>query len=536
MDTAAGSPATITVRDATVALMRSLGMTTIFGNPGSTELAFFKNWPDDFRYILALQESSAVAMADGYAQSTRNAAFVNLHSAAGVGHALGSVFTAFRNQTPLVITAGQQTRAMQPTEPFLWATDAPSFPRPYVKWSCEPARAQDVPAAIARAYYVAMQRPRGPTFVSIPADDWDCDAEPVAPRAVSFEFAPDPAALGQVANALNTAERPALIVGPAVDQDNAWDVTVTLAERLRAAVWVSPKSSRASFPEDHPLFAGFLPPARQLVTEKLAGHDVVVVLGAPVFTYHVHTEGPFVPEGTRLYQIIDDPQAAAWSPVGSSLLATMRLAVTRLLDLVEPSRRPMPDRLRAAACEVEESSPISGPFVMQAIARAMPSDAVVVQEAPSHENDVHEYLPIRKSASFFMSASGGLGYGMPAAVGIALADPARRVICVLGDGSCMYSIQGLWTAVQHHLPVTFVVLHNQEYAALKAFSRMFNVGGFTGVDLPGIDIATLAKGYGCAAQRIKRAKDLPDALSASLASDGPVVLDVLVGSADAPLF
>jgi benzoylformate decarboxylase len=528
--------AAYTVRDATVALLRSLGMTTIFGNPGSTELAFFRDWPDDFRYILALQESCAVAMADGYAQATRNAAFVNLHSAVGIGHALGSVFTAFRNQIPLVITAGQQTRAMQPTEPFLWATDAATFPKPYVKWSCEPARGQDVPAALARAYYVAMQRPCGPTFVSIPADDWDTAAEPVTPRAVSFEYAPDPASLQQVADALNACACPALVVGPTVDQDNAWNVTVKLAERLQAAVWVSPKASRSSFPEDHPLFAGFLPPVRQLVTEKLAGHDVVVVLGAPVFTYHVHSEGPFVPEGTQLYQMTDDPQAAAWSPVGSSLLATMRLGITQLLELVEPTRRPAPSRLRAQPCEVEASDPISGPFVMQSIARTMPPDAVVVMEAPSHENDLHAYLPIRKTASFFTSASGGLGYGLPAAAGIALADPTRRVICVLGDGSCMYAIQGLWSAVQHRLPITFVVLHNQEYAALKAFSRMFNVGGFTGVDLPGIDIATLAKGYGCAAQRVRRVRDLPAALSASFVGDGPTVLDVMVRSSDAPLF
>jgi benzoylformate decarboxylase len=185
---------------------------------------------------------------------------------------------------------------------------------------------------------------------------------------------------------------------------------------------------------------------------------------------------------------------------------------------------------------VEASDPISGPFVMQTIARTMPPDAAVVMEAPSHENDVHAYLPIRRSASFFTSASGGLGYGLPAATGIALADPSRRVIAVLGDGSCMYAIQGLWSAVQHRLPVTFVVLHNQEYAALKTFGRMFNVGGFTGVDLPGIDIATLAKGYGCAAQRVKRARDLPAALSASFASDGPMVLDVMVGSSESPLF
>ncbi len=167
-----------TVREVTHDLLRALGLTTIFGNPGSTEMRFLRDLPDGLRYVLALQESSAVAMADGYAQVTGNAAFVNLHSAVGVGHALGSIFTAMRNRTPLVVTAGQQTRAMLPTEPYLFAEQATELPRPYVKWSCEPARAEDVPPALARAYYLAMQRPRGPTFVSIPEDDWDACAPP----------------------------------------------------------------------------------------------------------------------------------------------------------------------------------------------------------------------------------------------------------------------------------------------------------------------------------------------------------------------
>src|SRR6185312_9425589 len=324
MDTPANTSATYTVRDATVALLRSLGMTTIFGNPGSTELALFKNWPEDFRYILALQESCAVAMADGYAQSTRNAAFVNLHSAAGVGHALGSVFTAFRNQTPLVITAGQQTRAMQPTEPFLWATDAPTFPKPYVKWSCEPARAQDVPAALARAYYVAMQPPRGPTFVSIPVDDWDRECEPLEPREVSEVLRGDPAMLESIARELAAAARPAFVVGAAVARDSAWDEVIELAERHQARVWVSPLSARNSFPENHCLFAGFLAADRARIVASLAGHDVILVLCAPVFTYHVEGSGPHVPPGAKLFQLVDDPGMASWTPVGMSVVTSLK--------------------------------------------------------------------------------------------------------------------------------------------------------------------------------------------------------------------
>ena len=165
------------MREAVIDLLRSFGTTTIFGNPGSTELPFFRAFPNDFRYVVGLQESVVLAMADGYAQATRNAAIVNLHSATGVGHAMGSLFTAFRNRTPLVITAGQQARAILPTEPFLFSQQAAELPKPYVKWSNEPARAEDVPAAIARAYYLAMQPPQGPTFVSIPVDDWDRKTE-----------------------------------------------------------------------------------------------------------------------------------------------------------------------------------------------------------------------------------------------------------------------------------------------------------------------------------------------------------------------
>src|SRR5579864_3625785 len=197
----------VTVREAVFGLLREFGLNTVFGNPGSTELPMFRDFPADFRYVLGLQESVVVAMADGFAQARGSAAFVNLHSAIGVGHALGSLYTAYRNQTPLVVVAGQQARSILPFEPFLYSEQATNLPRPYVKWSCEPARAEDVPAAVARAYYLAMQPPRGPTLVSIPVDDWDRDCEPVAARKVSGVVRGDPALLAQIAQGLANAER-----------------------------------------------------------------------------------------------------------------------------------------------------------------------------------------------------------------------------------------------------------------------------------------------------------------------------------------
>jgi benzoylformate decarboxylase len=502
-------------------------MTTIFGNPGSTELTFFKHWPADFRYVLALQEASAVAMADGYAQMTHNTAFINLHSAIGLGHSLGSVFTAYRNQSPLVIVAGQQARSMLLDEPFLGAKEAAEFPKPYVKWSCEPARAQDVPAAIARAYHFAMQPPCGPTFISVPVDDWDAAAEPLEPHKVSYTVAPDPLALQQVADAMNHSERPALVVGPEVDRAGAWEVVITLAERTCSAVWVSPFSSRCSFPEDHAQFAGFLQAERRQVAEILGKYDVVVVLGAPVFTYHVESTGPILPPDTQLFQLTGDPEAAAWSPVGSSLVTNVRLGIEQLLSLITISTRlsPVPRQLPVGP---PMHDPMSINWVLHTISQMMPLDAIIVEEIPSHRNAMHEYLPIHTSHGFFTCASGGLGFSLPAAVGIALAEPSRRVIALVGDGSSQYTIQALWTAAQHQLSMTFLIINNGGYGAMRAFSKLFAAQGFPGVDLPGVDMLALARGYGVTAARVEHSCDLATALQKAFASTGPELVDIIV--------
>ena len=525
-----------TVREATYAMLGEVGMTTIFGNPGSTELRLFRDWPGDFSYVLGLQEATVVAMADGFARARRDAALVNLHSAAGLGHGLGSLFTAYRNQTPLVVTAGQQTRAMLATEPFLFARDAPEFPRPYVKWSTEPPRAADVPAALARAYWTAMEPPRGPTFVSIPEDDWDAPAgDPVGDHAVRSGFVADGAALEEVAGALATSTRPALVVGAGVDEEGAWDEVVALAERLRARVWANPLASRAGFPEDHQAFAGFLVPHRRQLADQLAPHDVVVVLGGPVFPYHVHAEGPFLAAGTRLFHLDDDPEAAAYAPVGTSVLTTLRPAVAALVDLLPDAERPLPPpRTRPAPPAVAD--PIRAEAVMAALASLLPDGAVVVEEAPSHRNALHDHLPIRWSGGFYTTASGGLGWSLPAAVGVALAQPDRRVVALLGDGATLYSVQALWTAAQWGLPVTAVVLRNGAYEAMLALGGAMGVPEPPGVALPEVDFPALARGFGCQSLQVGAAAELQDTLAKALAADQPVVVDVPVALSGRALY
>jgi benzoylformate decarboxylase len=522
------------VREATLALLRDLGIDTVFGNPGSTELPMFRDYPKDFHYVLGLQEAVVVGMADGYAQATRNAALVNLHSAAGVGHAMGNIFTAFKNQTPLIITAGQQARSILPFDPFLAAVQPTELPKPYVKWAIEPARAADVPLALARAYHIAMLPPRGPVFISIPADDWERPSDWVEPRRISQSIGPDPLSIARIAATLNDSRRPAFVVGAGVDRDNAVAETVALAEQHQASIYVAPMSARCSFPERHPLFAGFLPAMRDRVVQHLDGHDFILVLGAPAFIYHVEGDGPHIPGGATLAQIVDDPQMAAWSPVGDSIISSIDLAVRALLDASSPKNRstlaPRRQTPPVAAC-----TPMSAAYVLQTLDSVrQPADAVV-EEAPSMRSDIQQYLPMPGGDSFYTMASGGLGHSMPAAVGIALARARAgqqgRTIAVLGDGSSLYSIQSLYTAAQLNLPVTFIIMNNGRYAALQDFAPVFGYAPGVkpaGTDLPDIDFVKLSEAQGVAAERIDAPAGLEARLRAALRAAGPRLIDVRV--------
>ncbi len=520
----------LTVKHATLNLLRAFGIRKVFGNPGSTELPFLSDWPDDIDYVLGLQEASVVGMADGYAQATHNAGFVNLHSAAGVGNALGNIYTAHRNQTPLVITAGQQARSILPLQAFLYAERAAEFPRPYVKFSVEPARAEDVPAAIARAYYVAMQPPCGPTLVSVPIDDWNHQTQPVEARNISRELGPEPEAMKALATALALSKRPAVVVGPGVDRAQAVDLMVRVAEKTRAAVWVSPFSARCSFPERHPQFAGFLHASPAQLSDALREHDLVVVIGAPVFTFHVEGHASIFDGATALFQITDDPTAAAVSPLGTSIIATMKPALTMLIDLLPEARRAMPARRVLPPAPVA-ADPIPVDFLLHTLSAAMPADAALVEEAPSHRPAMQKFMPMRGQDSFYTMASGGLGYSLPASVGIALARPDTRTVCLIGDGSAMYSIQALWTAAQRKLPLTVVVINNAGYGAMRSFSQVMQVRNVPGLDLPGIDFVKIAQGLGCDAVRVSKASELAPALARGLTHDGVSLIEVVVDSA-----
>ncbi len=512
-----------TVRDAAFAVFRHFGVDALFGNPGSTELPMLRAMPDDIPYVLGLNEAVVVGMADGYAQATRRAALVNLHSAAGTGNALGNLFTSFRNGTPLVVTAGQQARSLLPHDPFLGATRATEFPQPYVKWACEPARAEDVPLALIRAFQIALTPPMGPVFVSIPVDDWD--RECAMPDIAHFirTTHPHPAGIGLLARLLDGAKRPALVLGTGIARGEAWMAALNLVEHCGADVWTAPFAARETFPEDHPRFAGFLPAFREEIVRLLSPYDVVLVVGAPVFTYHAEGSGPHWPEQAQLGALSDDPQHLAALPGGLGVLGDIGAGLEALLRQTQPRAAP-------PTCP-RPTAPLPGmnaAYVLSRIAALRPDQTVLVEEAPTARTPMHDHLPITCIGGFYTTASGGLGYGLPAAVGIARADPARKVIALLGDGSAMYSISGLWSAADQHANLSFVILNNRRYAALDHFAKVFNMNQMPGTELGGIDFVGLATSMGVTARRASGLTELDEALVWSFASTGPTLVELLI--------
>lgn len=523
-----------TVREASFDVFRELGMTTVFGNPGSTELPMLKAFPQDFRYVLGLQEAVVVGMADGYAQASGQPTLVNLHTAPGVGNAMGAIFNAQANKSPLLITAGQQVRAMMTMQANLTNRDAARMPHPLVKWSYEAPRAQDVPAALARGAHMAALPPKGPVFVSVPMDDWDVEAPEDATRhaiarKVDGRAGADPAAVAQLARRLEQASSPVLIAGPDIDASGAWDAAVALAERCALPVWAipAPGGGRIGFPEGHAHFRGVLPPAIGPLADTLAGHDLILVAGASVFAYYPYIPGDLLPDGASLVAITNDPDEAARAPMGDALVADVRLTLEALLAAAAPTDR---DALEArpAPEPPEDSDPISGSAAMAALAEVFPDDGIVVLEAPSSTLALRNQLRISKPGSYYFGAGGGLGFGLAAAVGVGLAQPDRPVVCVVGEGSAQYAMGALWSAVAYDVPVTFLVLRNDEYAILKWFSALEQVEGAPGLDLPRLDCAAVASGYGVRSRQVVGREELRTALAEAIASDAPELVEVPV--------
>jgi benzoylformate decarboxylase len=354
----------------------------------------------------------------------------------------------------------------------------------------------------------------------------------VRERVVGGRAVPDLAQLAQLASLLESARNPALVAGPDIDASGGWKAAVALAEKQRLPVWAPPPtaSSRIGFPERHPNFIGILPPAIGPVAETLKGHDVVLVAGTSVFAYYPYIPGPLLPDGTTLVLLTSDPDEAARAPMGDALVGDVALALQELTELVGETDRRAPDP-RPEPPRPEQQEPMSGSQAMAVLAETWPAGGIAVAEAPSSSSALRNRLRLSEPGSYYQSGSGGLGFAISAAVGVQLGQPERPVVCVVGEGSAQYGITALWTAVAYKVPVTFLVLRNQEYMILKWFAAFEEVEGAPGLELPGLDTAAVARAYGMPASDASTPEELAEALRAGIAtSDGPRLVQARIAS------
>jgi benzoylformate decarboxylase len=557
-------------REVLLSVLSSEGVRHIFGNPGTTELplidALAGPGGEDFDYVLSLQEATVVAMADGYAQATGRPAFVNLHTSAGLGNAIGNLTNAAANHAPLVVTAGNADRRHLIAEPLL-SGDLVGLAAGVSKWGHEVRAAGELGVALRRAFMAAASPPAGPVFVAIPSDVLDEETAPDGGVAVGgpvparsrIDAGPVAAQLPQLADLLAGTEGSAgvaLIAGEEVAAAGAVGVLVDLAEALGCPVYGSPLHSVTVFPTSHPLWAGPLPAQAERIRSVLgrAGLDRVLLVGSHAFLVYPWSPGPPVPEGLALYQLAPYAEALGRThPVQLGLVGDIRRSLEALGTLVR--ERVAPDAAAAAMAAIgaaragelarEDESildryhalPMDPAACVHALLRALPAEVTVVDEAVTTGASVRRLHRTAGAGRYFFCRGGGLGWGMPAACGISLARSGEPVVCIVGDGSAMYSPQALWTAASRGLPVLFAVVNNREYAILKGNLRRIggasaSTGRFVGMDIdqPAVDFCALASSMGVSAQRVEKAADVGAAAEAAWAGGRPALLELAIAS------
>jgi benzoylformate decarboxylase len=542
-------------------MLASAGVRYIFGNPGSTELPLTDAMVSENRleYILGLQEVPVMGIAEGYAQATRQPGVVNLHISPGLGNGLGMLYNAHRAGTPLIVTAGQQDRRLRFSEPILWG-EMVEVARPWTKWSAEVQRVEDIPAAMRRAIQTAMMPPTGPVFLSIPVDVQQQESPPLdltPPTPIDSEFRPPPDELLRAVDVLSTATNPAILAGSRVVESDAISELVAVAETLGAPVISEAGTThgRLGFPCTHPLSAPGLPLWAPEINERLSEFDVVLAVGLDVLRLYVHYEPErAIPEHVRLVHLDHD----AWElrknyptevAVYGGLKPTLAELAEQLAEQLTPAqhesisqRRTLRESTHAEARTALEAQaaaqldhrPLTSLALMSSIARALPHNVAVVEEAVTTTNTYLERLgAIADPSGYFGHRGWGLGWGLNCAIGVQLAWPDRPVLGIIGEGAAMYGIQGLWTAARYNIPVTFVIPNNAQYQILKVGARGIGLpsaaqGRYVGMDLvePEVDLVQLAGSLGVEACRVSEPDELTEVLTEALADPRPRLIDV----------
>jgi benzoylformate decarboxylase len=538
----------------------------IFGNPGTTELPLMDALAveTDIGYTLGLNEAVVMAMADGYAQASGKLAVANVHVAPGLGNAMGMLYDAQKASSPILVTAGQHDQAFTFQEPILWA-DLAVMARPLVKWAVEVTRLEDLPRAVHRAAKTALAPPMGPVFLSLPVDvlQQTADIDLGAPTRVAAGVRADEAAVAETARMLASAKRPVIIAGDAVAQSDALAEVAELADLLGAPVWAEGIASRATFPSTHPLFQGHMQRLSPQIHENLKRHDVLFSIGGDLFTQSLPTKADPVPKGLRIIHLDTDPwELGKNHPTDIAMLGEPKTTLPGLIEDVrqllsgdaaaqtarrrQAVARDTADRLNALRREADQLAKgnlIHSLALMKTIGDILPGDAIVVEEALSSADRIRNLIPSLDSKSWFGLRGGGIGWGLPAAVGVKLALPERPVVALIGDGSSMYTFQALWTAAHSKLgTLVFVVLNNTSYRILKQRMNALReyaaqADHYPGMELvePAIDFVGLARSLGVRGARAETLQQVQELLTGALGRNEPFLIDVALDRSFKPV-
>ncbi len=545
----------ITGRSAFVELLKGEGVTHLFGNPGTTELPIMHALGDhpDMTFVMSMHESLVVGMADGYARASGKLGAANVHVAPGLGNAMGSLFNAKYTNTPILLTAGQQEQGHGLTEPLLFDNLA-RMAEPLVKWSVEVGRLEDLPRIVRRAAKVAMTPPTGPVFISLPGDilNREGGVDLGAASRVESRVRPADGVLEDMAARILSAERPVMIVGDEIVRSDAMAAAAALAEAIGASVYQQGFANSGCFPSEHPSYLGLLPKVQPEMRKVLEAHDLLVVLGCDPLRTSVASGTDPMPDGLRVLHVgLDDWEIAKNYAVEMGVRADIRETLEALLAVlaakggpalkakagarvVALAERSWTSKRRGLVASLEERDgtlPIDVDVFMLRAVDALPRDAIVVHEGFTSTTVLPDLLPFRERYGFHNGGSGGIGWSIPASVGVAFAQPGRPVVTLVGDGSAMFSIQALWTIAHHKLPITTVICNNGGYRIIKRRLKSFHKSDrFIGMDFadPALDFVGMAQAMGMAAWRITDVAEIGPAIAAATRGATPILLDVVV--------
>src|SRR6516165_3219309 len=545
----------ITGRSAFLALLKSEGITHLFGNPGTTELPIMHALKDhpDLTYVMAMQESLVVAIADGFNRASGKLVACNVHVAPGLGNALGSLFNAKFTGTPMILTAGQQEQGHGLMEPVLYGPLV-QMAEPLVKWAVEVTRLEDLPRIVRRAAKIATTPPTGPVFISLPGDILNSEAGIDLGRStrVDARVKPSDEALQALVARILRAQRPVVIAGDEVVKSDALKEAASLAEALGAPAYQCSTPYGAHFLSESPCFMGALSRSQTQVRELLSAYDLLIVLGADPLRMSVHSEVEPLPEGMPIAQIglvewdlaknfgaeialkVDVKETlralvpALKSKGGSALEARARAGIAAFASKNWSARRAT---LVEQISKSSHRAPIDPDYLTLRVVEAMPENAILVDEGLTSSRPMLSLRPHRDRYGYHALASGGIGWGLPASVGVSLANPDRPVVCFSGDGSAMYSIQALWTAAHHKLPLNVVIANNGGYRIIK--QRLLSFHGddnYIGMDFadPPVDFAGIARSLGLEAMRIDNPGELQPKLTDAFRRSGTKLIEVVV--------